>query len=257
MNSMPSSESIFDKYNMSAGERRVVMFVVVVLIGVLAWMAFDIIPKPEQTNVKISKIKRNLQSWQKELNSVSSYKNRIKELEGMSSAVVKEEQEVDMSRAINKLEALSGINVSRQGRVNSETNTFFIEKSMRIDFSGKENQIVDFLWKLSEGDSLVRVSEMRLRPDKNRYKLEGWMELTASYQKNVIAPVIAVTPSAQTKIDGTELTSESKTSKPQKTEVKKPESEPKPDVNKEPESNIDKPNSTKRRIPTRRVRETQ
>ena len=54
---MANRESIFDKYNMSAGERRVVMFVVVVLIGVLAWMAFDIIPKPEQTNVKISKIK--------------------------------------------------------------------------------------------------------------------------------------------------------------------------------------------------------
>ena len=46
---MANRESIFDKYNMSAGERRVVMFVAVVLIGVLAWMAFDMIPKPEQT----------------------------------------------------------------------------------------------------------------------------------------------------------------------------------------------------------------
>ncbi len=252
---MANRESIFDKYNMSAGERRVVMFVVVVLIGVLAWMAFDIIPKPEQTNVKISKIKRNLQSWQKELNSVSSYKNRIKELEGMSSAVVKEEQEVDMSRAINKLEALSGINVSRQGRVNSETNTFFIEKSMRIDFSGKENQIVDFLWKLSEGDSLVRVSEMRLRPDKNRYKLEGWMELTASYQKNVIAPVVTVTPSAQAKVDSAKPTAESKKPDIKATEVETTKSEPKPVAEKE--SKPAKPNSTKRRIPTRRVRETQ
>ena len=218
-------------------------------------MAFDMIPKPEQTNVKISKIKRNLQSWQKELNSVSSYKNRIKELEGMSSAVVKEDQEVDMSRAINKLEALSGINVSRQGRVNSETNTFFIEKSMRIDFSGKENQIVDFLWKLSEGDSLVRVSEMRLRPDKNRYKLEGWMELTASYQKNVIAPVVTVTPSAQAKVDLAKPTAESKKPDIKATEVETTKSEPKPVAEKE--SKPAKPNSTKRRIPTRRVRETQ
>ena len=252
---MANRESIFDKYNMSAGERRVVMFVLVVLIGVLAWMAFDMIPKPEQTNVKISKIKRNLQSWQKELNSVSSYKNRIKELEGMSSAVVKEDQEVDMSRAINKLEALSGINVSRQGRVNSETNTFFIEKSMRIDFSGKENQIVDFLWKLSEGDSLVRVSEMRLRPDKNRYKLEGWMELTASYQKNVIAPVVTVTASAQAKVDLAKPTAESKKPDIKATEVETTKSEPKPVAEKE--SKPAKPNSTKRRIPTRRVRETQ
>jgi len=254
---MANRESIFDKYNMSAGERRVVMFVAVVLIGVLAWMAFDMIPKPEQTNVKINKINRDLKSWKIERFKVDSYNKQINELEGMSSAVVQEEQEVDMSRTINKLEASSGINVSRQGRVNTETNNFFIEKSMRIDFSGKENQIVDFLWKLGESDSLVRVSEMRVRPDKNRYKLEGWMELTASYQKNVIAPVVAVTSSEEAKIDTTELTSESKTPDTKTAEVEKPESKPKTVVKKVPEAKTDKPNSIKRRIPTRRVRETQ
>ena len=253
---MANRESIFDKYNMSAGERRVVMFVAVVLIGVLAWMAFDMIPKPEQTNVKINKINRDLKSWKIERFKVDSYNKQINELEGMSSAVVQEEQEVDMSRTINKLEASSGINVSRQGRVNTETNNFFIEKSMRIDFSGKENQIVDFLWKLGESDSLVRVSEMRVRPDKNRYKLEGWMELTASYQKNVIAPVVAVTPSGEAKI-ATELTSESKTPEPKTAEVETTKSESKPVVKKVPEAKTDKPNSTKRRIPTRSVRETQ
>ncbi len=254
---MANRESIFDKYNMSAGERRVVMFVAVVLIGVLAWMAFDMIPKPEQTNVKINKINRDLKSWKIERFKFDSYNKQINELEGMSSAVVQEEQEVDMSRTINKLEASSGINVSRQGRVNTETNNFFIEKSMRIDFSGKENQIVDFLWKLGESDSLVRVSEMRVRPDKNRYKLEGWMELTASYQKNVIAPVVAVTLSGEAKIDATELTSESKTPEPKTVEVETTKRESKPVVKKVPEAKTDKPNSTKRRIPTRRVRETQ
>ena len=252
---MANRESIFDKYNMSAGERRVVMFVAVVLIGVLAWMAFDMIPKPEQTNVKINKINRDLKSWKIERFKIDSYNKQINELEGMSSAVVQEEQEVDMSRTINKLEASSGINVSRQGRVNTETNNFFIEKSMRIDFSGKENQIVDFLWKLGESDSLVRVSEMRVRPDKNRYKLEGWMELTASYQKNVIAPVVTVTPSAQAKVDLAKPTAESKKPDIKATEVETTKSEPKPVAEKE--SKPAKPNSTKRRIPTRRVRETQ
>ena len=254
---MANRESIFDKYNMSAGERRIVMFVLVVLIGVLAWMAFDMIPKPEQTNVKINKINRDLKSWIAERNKVGLYKEQINKLEGMSSAVVQEEQEVDMSRAINKLEASSGINVSRQGRVNTETNNFFIEKSMRIDFSGKESQIVDFLWKLGESDSLVRVSEMRVRPDKNHYKLEGWMELTASYQKNVTAPVATVTPSAQAKIDSVNSTSKSNKPDTKATEIEKPNSEPKPVVKKESASQPVKQNNTKRRIPTRRVRETQ
>ena len=254
---MANRESIFDKYNMSAGERRIVMFVLVVLIGVLAWMAFDMIPKPEQTNVKINKINRDLKSWIAERNKVGLYKEQINKLEGMSSAVVQEEQEVDMSRAINKLEASSGINVSRQGRVNTETNNFFIEKSMRIDFSGKESQIVDFLWKLGESDSLVRVSEMRVRPDKNRYKLEGWMELTASYQKNVTAPVVKVTSSSQPKIDSVNSTSKSNKPDTKATEIEKPISAPKPVVKKESASQPVKQNNTKRRIPTRRVRETQ
>jgi Tfp pilus assembly protein PilO len=254
---MTNRESIFDKYNMSAGERRVVMFVLVVLIVVLAVMAFDMIPKPEQTKVKINKINRELKSWQKERDSVDSYKLEIKDLEGMSSAVVKEEQEVDMSRTINRLEALSGINVSRQSTVTTETNVFFLEKSMRIYFSGKESQIVDFLFKLGEGDSLVRVGEMRISPDKNRYKLEGQMELTASYQKNVTAPVVTVTPSVQTKVDSAKPTAESKKPDPKATEVEKPKSEQKPVAKTEPEPKPAKPNSTKRRIPTRRVRETQ
>ena len=220
-------------------------------------MAFDMIPKPEQTNVKINKINRDLKSWIAERNKVGSYKEQINKLEGMSSAVVQEEQEVDMSRAINKLEASSGINVSRQGRVNTETNNFFIEKSMRIDFSGKESQIVDFLWKLGESDSLVRVSEMRVRPDKNRYKLEGWMELTASYQKNVTAPLVTVTSSLQPQIDSVNSTSKSNKPDTKATEIEKPNSEPKPVVKKESASQPVKQNNTKRRIPTRRVRETQ
>ena len=84
------------------------------------------------------------------------------------------------------------------------------------------------------------------------------MELTASYQKNVTAPVVTVTPSAQAKVDSGKPTAESKTPDPKATEVEKPKSEPKkPIARKEPESKPDKPNSTKRRIPTRRVRETQ
>jgi hypothetical protein len=98
---------------------------------------------------------------------------------------------------------------------------------------------------------------MRVRPDKNRYKLEGWMELTASYQKNVIAPVVAVTSSEEAKIDTTELTSESKTPDTKTAEVEKPESKSKTVVKKVTEAKTDKPNSIKRRIPTRRVRETQ
>jgi hypothetical protein len=83
------------------------------------------------------------------------------------------------------------------------------------------------------------------------------MELTASYQKNVTAPVVTVTPSAQAKVDSAKPTTESKKPDMKATEVEKPKREPKLVAEKESESKPAKPNSTKRRIPTRRVRETQ
>ena len=253
---MANSESFFDKYNMSAGERRLVMSVVVLLVAVLAWMAFDSIEPPAKTNAAIAKIETDLKRWGTERANHAKYKGQIRDLEGMSSAVAKEEQEVDMSRTVNKLEGSSGINVTRQHRVNTSTNDFFIEKSMRIDFSGKENQIVDFLWKLGEDDSLVRVSEMRIKPDKNRTRLEGWMRLTSSYQKNFIAPPPALAGEGTAKPSGMSEPSE----KP--SEPAKPVPAPPPGVNEEPETNPEtkpasKPDSNIRSIPTRRVRTTQ
>ena len=253
---MANSESFFDKYNMSAGERRLVMSVVVVLVAVLAWMAFDSIEPPAKTNAAIAKIETDLKRWGAERTNHAKYKGQIRDLEGMSSAVAKEEQEVDMSRTVTRLEGSSGINVTRQHRVNTSTNDFFIEKSMRIDFSGKENEIVDFLWKLGEDDSLVRVSEMRIKPDKNRMKLEGWMRLTSSYQKNFIAPPPAPAGEGTAKPSGTSEPSE----KP--SEPAKPATEPAPVVKEESETKPEtkpaaKPGSNVRSIPTRRVRTTQ
>jgi Tfp pilus assembly protein PilO len=245
---MANSESFFDKYNMSAGERRLVMSVLLVLVAVLAWMAFDSVESPAKTNAAIAKIETDLKRWETERANHTKYKGRIRDLEGMSSAVAKEEQEVDMGRTVNKLEGSSGINVTRLHRVNTSTNDFFIEKSMRIDFSGKENEIVDFLWKLGEDDSLVRVSEMRIKPDKNRTRLEGWMRLTSSYQKNFIAQPPAPAGEGTAKPSGTSEPSE----KP--SEPAKPAAEPEPVVKEEPET---KPGSNIRSIPTRRVRTTQ
>ena len=43
---MASNQSIFDKLNLSSGERRLVMFVLVVLMCALAWMVWGMIPDP-------------------------------------------------------------------------------------------------------------------------------------------------------------------------------------------------------------------
>ncbi len=244
---MASNESIFDKLNLSSGERRLVMAVVVVLVLALAWMVWGMIPSPGVTQNKITKAQTQLNSFTNEISKISHYKTTIQTLEGLGSAVIPIEQEVNMRRAINNLTAANGVRVTRTGRMTTKTNEFFLEKSMRIDFSSKESDIVNFLWKLGGSDSMVRVSELRVRPDKNRYRLDGWMNLTASYQKDPKAA--RARPVAKTKPAPV-------AAKPSPSEAKpKPES-PKPAASK-PKPEGGKRTVPKRTIPSRPVRKTQ
>ncbi|MBC8245351.1 MAG: hypothetical protein H8E20_13255 [Verrucomicrobia bacterium] len=236
--------------NLSSGERRLVMFVLVVLLCALTWMVWGMIPDPGATRQKIAKADKDLARFDGEIKNTDEYNRRVTELEGMGSAVVPIEQEVNMRRTINNLTAANGVRVTRLGRTTTKTNEFFQEYTMRIDFSSKESDIVNFLWKLGESDSMVRVSDLLVKPDKNRYRLDGWMNLTASYQKDIKAP--RPTPAAEAK---------------PKPEAAKPETQPKPaETAAKPEpapaKPETKPSGTKRTVPTRtvptrRVRPTQ
>ena len=245
---MASNESIFDRLNLSSGERRLVMFVLVVLMCELAWMVWGMIPDPGETQKKIATAKTQLNSFENEISKAQLYEGKIRTLEGLGSAVMPIEQEFTMRRTINNLTAANGVRVTRLGRTTTKTNEFFHEKTMRIDFSSKESDVVNFLWKLGGSDSMVRVSDLLIKPDKNRYRLDGWMNLTASYQKDPKA----TQPKPAAAKPATEAKAEPVAAKPKpaKPETKADETKPaKPKT---------KPSGSKRTVPTtRRVRKTQ
>ena len=235
---MASNESIFDKLNLSSGERRLVMIVIVVLMLALMWMVWGMIPSPSATQLKIAKAQSQLDKFQEEIDKTDSYHQQISKLEGLGSAVIKIEQEVDMRAFINRLTAASGVEITSRASAEPKTSDFFIEQSMTIRFTSKESDLVNFLRKLGSSDSMVRVSQMRVEPDKNRYRLGGSMTLTASYQKDVKAtkPKPAI-----------EAKAEPVTAKP----AAKPKAETKA------ETKPAKPSGTKRTVPDRRKRKTQ
>ena len=129
-----------------------------------------------------------------------------------------------MRRTINNLTAANGVRVTRLGRTTTKTNEFFQEYTMRVDFSSKESDIVNFLWKLGESDSMVRVSDLLVKPDKNRYRLDGWMNLTASYQKDIKAS--RPRPAAEAEPEAEATKPEPKPTVADKPEPTKPAAEP-------------------------------
>ncbi len=236
---MASNESIFDKLNLSSGERRLVMAVLVVLMFALAWMVWGMIPSPSATKQEIAKKQTRLSSFQEEINKTDDYHQRISTLLGLGSEVIKIEQAVDMQTFVNDLTSANGVDITSTTSADPKTSEFFIEQSMTIRFSSKERELVNFLWKLGSSDSMVRVSQMRVQPDKNRYKLSGTMTLTASYQKNVKATKPKPSPA-----------------KP-KAETKAEPAKPKAETKAEPAKSETKPakkSGTKRSVPSRRVR---
>jgi len=236
---MASNESIFDKLNLSSGERRLVMIVIVVLMLALMWMVWGMIPSPSATKQKIDKAQTQLDSFKAEIEKTDVYHQQISTLEGLGSEVIKIEQQVDMRNFINRLTTANGVEITSATSADPKTGDFFIEQSMNIRFSSKERELVNFLWKLGSSDSMVRVSQMRVQPDKNRYKLSGTMTLTASYQKNVKATKPKPSPA-----------------KP-KAETKAEPAKPKAETKAEPAKSETKPakkSGTKRSVPSRRVR---
>ena len=92
---MASNESIFEKLNLSSGEQRLVMIVIVVLMLALMWMVWGMIPSPSATKQEIAKAQTLLNSFQEEIKKTDDYHQRISTLEGLGSEVIKIERPVD------------------------------------------------------------------------------------------------------------------------------------------------------------------
>ena len=254
---MPSRESIFDKYNMSAAERRLVMSVVVALMVVLAWMAFTSIDDPGKTSAKIVAAEKNIEKFEEEIDKDAGYKRRIAELEGMNSAVENRNQEVDLTYRVTRLQSQSGLNIFNKKDPQSDPGDFFVEQSMRIFFNGKEEQVVNFLRMLSsDEDSLMRISRFAIRPDKSsRNKLTGDATVIASYQKDYIAPPPEEAGEGTAKPSGTSEPA-AKPAEPAKPSTE-PAVEAKEETETKPEARPKADTPKTKRVPSRRVRKTQ
>jgi hypothetical protein len=68
-----------------------------------------------------------------------------------------------------------------------------------INAIATEDQLVDFLYKLGSGSSMIRVRDLELQPDPPRQKLSANIRLVASYQKNPTPATAAKTPTAKAK----------------------------------------------------------
>jgi Tfp pilus assembly protein PilO len=81
-------------------------------------------------------------------------------------------------------QAQSGVNITSTSKQTVRTNQFFLELAEQVSVEAGEAQLVDFLFNLGSGNSLIRVRDLALHPNPPRQALSGNVKLVASYQKN-------------------------------------------------------------------------
>lgn len=182
--------SALSSLNLRPKEKRLVVGVLAVLLLVLS--VFWVWPRSGQWRKALDaleKSRKTLQTYEAEIARIPEYEARMTALEGQGSAVLQEEQALQLLRTV-QLQAQQFqvvITSTRTGiptqSTTTSTNVFFDEQAVQISVSTGERELVRFLHALGSGDSMIRVRDMDLRPDPPRYRLNGTITLVASYQK--------------------------------------------------------------------------
>lgn len=174
--------SYLDK--LTPNERRLIVFVGVVVFAVLnIWFVWPHFGDFRRAKARLYRAQDTLNRYKLEVSKLPEFEKRVREIEKDSSSAAKEDQSVELLRAVQSTAGRCGVNIMNVGKVATKTNDFFLEQSMGITVQAREEQLVKFLYELGTSDSIIRVRALSLRPDAARMQLGGNVTLVASHQR--------------------------------------------------------------------------
>jgi len=182
-------------------ERQLVIGVAVVFFLVLNW-AF-IWPHFSDWNdwqQRRDTAQRKLKLYQATVAQIPALAAQVKTFESTGESVAPEDQAINFLRAIQTQSAQSGVAIVNTSRQLTRTNdVFFVEQIQNLTVAATDEQLVDFLYKLGSGTSMIRVRDLELQPDPPHQKLNANIKLVASYQKTLKPAPAAKNPNATPK----------------------------------------------------------
>lgn len=169
---------------LSSFERRfIVLAIVVGFVVVNLWFVFPRFNDWGQVRNRHETALATRAKYEKEIAQTATYSSQISKLESEGVSVPLEDQSLNILTTINTQGVQSGVSILNNNPQPERTNQFFLERAQGLTIQSGEAQLVDFLYKLGDGNSLIRVRALSLRPDAPRQTLSGNLTLIASYQK--------------------------------------------------------------------------
>jgi hypothetical protein len=175
-----------DQFNqLKPQERRIVMIAVMAVFVVFnyiwIWPHFG---EWGASQAAMDKAEAEISRDRKEIGMKDSYQRQVNELQKDGMLVEPEEQAIHLARKLQELATDSGVLVQSLGRPVVRTNDpFFLEQEVGLNAQCREEQMVNFLYSLGSGNSMMRVRGVNLRPDQSRMQLSANMTIVASYQR--------------------------------------------------------------------------
>ena len=167
-------------------ERRLAIGVVVVVFLVLnyvfVWPHFS---DWGNLNRRRDAARSKLKLYQTAIAQTETYQKQVSSLQSQGEFVALENQGINMLRTLQAQSTQSGVSIANNSRQITRTyDAFFGEQVQNITVLADDKQLVDFLYKLGSGASMIRVRDLELQPDMPKQHLNANIQLVASYQKN-------------------------------------------------------------------------
>jgi hypothetical protein len=178
--------------NLRPLEKRLVVGIGAVLFVVLNFVfVFPHFSDWGRVKTRMDDARWTIDKFKKEIDLIPVYTNSINTLTKEGQDVPPEEQLAEFSRAINLQAGQSQVTILNLQKMTTKTNQFFLELSQGLSVQSTEERLVDFLYSLGAGNSLIRVRGLTIKPDLPRQQLGAGVTLVASYQKKAPAPAAA------------------------------------------------------------------
>jgi hypothetical protein len=185
------SAGFLEQLNLTPQERRIVVGIGVAVFVILNFLL--VLPHfgdLARVRADLEQTRRTIEKENaliaKDIDPHNGYQVQLKILQQKQGGGIGNQQ-IQLQRSISDQAIRTGVAVSEIRPVtllNTATNAFYEEQSVKISFECQESNLINFLFNIGNDPAVIRVREINLRTaDANRYRLRGDATLSANYAK--------------------------------------------------------------------------
>lgn len=177
-----------NQLNLRPSERRLLVGVAVVLFVVVnIWFVWPHFGDLQQVRTRRAKALSKIKVFNEEIGKKAEREAEVARLESATGEAADRDQAIQLMSAVQKKASAHRVGITGQSRLMTRTNEFFIEQSQNVTTLSGESELIAFLYELGSGNSTIRVRDLTIRPEPQRFKLSSTIKLVSSYRQKAPA----------------------------------------------------------------------